>query len=90
MEIDEDGLELNVIVGEHDNPGFDDGPTQSGIIHSPVGIACRESSVYIAEHPIDDQGSIFIRLFQYLAGIKEFQSIWHLVSKAFGKLRGIK
>ena len=88
MEIDEDELELNVIVGEHDNPGFDDGPTQSRIIHSPVGIACRESSVYIAEHPTDDQGSI--RPFQYLADLKEFQSIWHLVSKAFRKPRGIK
>ena len=57
-EIDEDGLKLNVIVGEHDNRGFDDGPTQSGLIHSPVGIACRELSVYIAEYPTDVQGSI--------------------------------
>ena len=30
----------------------------------------------------DRQGCI--RLFQCLAGLKEFQSIWHLVSKAFG------
>ena len=67
---------------EYDNPGFDDGPTQSGFLHSPVGIVCRGSSVYIAEHPTDRQGSI--PLFQYLAGLKEFQSIWHLVHKAFG------
>ena len=52
------------------------------IIHSLVGIACVGSSVCIAEHPTDRQGSI--RLFQYLAGLNEFQSIWHLVSKAFG------
>ena len=83
MEIDEDGLELNVIVGHYDNPElFDDGPTQSGLLHSSVRITCRVSSVYITEHPNDRQGSI--RLFQYLAGLKEFQSIWHLVSKAFG------
>ena len=66
MEIDEDGLELNFIVGEYDNPGFDDGPTQSGLLHSPVGIASRGSSVYIAEHPTDRQGSIL--LFRHLAG----------------------
>ena len=66
----------------YDNPGFDDGPTQSRLIHSSVGIARRGSSVSIAEHFTDRQGCI--RLFQYLAGLKEFQLIWHLVSKAFG------
>ena len=80
MENDEDGLEFNVIVGQYNNPGFDDEPTQSRLLHSPVEIACGGSSVYIAEHPTDHQGSI--RLFQYLAGLKEFQSMWHLVSKA--------
>ena len=80
MEIYEDGL--GSIAGEYDNPKFDDGPTQSRLIHSPVGIAWGGSSVNIAEHFTDRQG--FIRLFQYLAGLKEFQSIWHLVSKAFG------
>ena len=79
-EIYEDGL--GSIVGEYDNPGFDDGPTQCRLIHSPVGIAWRGSSVYIAEHFTDRQGCI--PLIQYLAGLKEFQSIWHLVSKAFG------
>ena len=79
MEIDEDRLELNVIVGQYDNPRFNDRPTQSGLLHCPVRIACRGSSVYIAEHPTDCQGST--RLFQYLAGLKEFQSIWHLVGK---------
>ena len=81
MEIDEDGLELNVIVGQYDGPGFDDGPTQNGLLHSPVGIAHRGSSVDIAEDPTGRVGSI--RLFQYLAGLKEFKSIWHLVSKVF-------
>ena len=81
-EIDEDGLELNVIVGQYDNLGFDDGPRQSRLLHSPVGIVCRGSSVYIAEHPTDRQRSI--RPFHCLFGSKEFQSIWHLVSKAFG------
>ena len=81
MEIDEDGQ--GSIVGEYDNPGFDDGPTtQSRLIYSLVGIARRGSSVSIAEHFTDRQGCI--RLFQYLPGLKEFQSIWHLVSKAFG------
>ena len=56
MEIDEHGLELNVIAGEYDNQGFDDGPTQSGLIHSPVGIACSGSSVYIAEIPLIVKG----------------------------------
>ena len=82
MEIDEDGLELNVIVGQYDNPEFDDGPTQSGLLHSSVRITCRGSSVYITEHPNGRQESI--RRFQYLAGLKEFQSIWHLGSMAFG------
>ena len=80
MVIDEDGL--GSIVGEYDNPGFDDGPIQSRLIHSPIGIACRGLSVYNAEHFTDRQECI--RLFQYLAGLKEFQSIWHLLSKAFG------
>ena len=69
IEIDEDGL--GSIVGEYDNPGSDDGPTQSRLIHSPVGIAWRGSSVYIAEHFTDRQGCI--RLFQYLAALKEVQ-----------------
>ena len=77
---------MGSIVREYDNPGFDDGPTQSRLIHSPVGIACRESSVCIAEHFTDRKGCI--RLFQYLAGLKEFQSIWHPVSKAFGMVSG--
>ena len=68
VEIDEDGL--GNIVWEYDNAGSDDGPTQSRLIHSPVGIACRGSSVYIAEHFTDRQECI--RLFQYLAGLKEF------------------
>ena len=86
IEIDKDGLELK--VGEYDNPGFDNRPTQSELLQSPVGIACKRSSVYIAEHPTDRQG--FIRLFQYLAGLKEFQLIWHLVHKAFGKFSRIE
>ena len=53
MEIDEDALELNVVVGQYDNPEFDDGPTQSGLLHSSVRITCRGSSVYITEHPSD-------------------------------------
>ena len=56
MEIDEDGQ--GSIVGEYDNPGFDDGPTQSRLIHSPVGIARRGLSVSIAEHFTDRQGYI--------------------------------
>ena len=60
---------------------LDDGPTRSGLLHSSVRITCRGSSVYITEHPNGREG--FIRLFQYLAGLKEFQSIWHMVSKAF-------
>ena len=58
MEIDEERPELNVIVGKYYNQGFDNGPTQSGLLHSPVGIACRGSSVIIAEHQTDRQGSI--------------------------------
>ena len=38
---------MGSIVGEYDNPGFEEGPTQSRLIHSPVGIACRESSVIL-------------------------------------------
>ena len=73
MEIDEDGLELNVIVRQYDNPRLNSGSTQSRLLHSPIGIASRGLSVYIAEYPTDCQG--FIQLFQYLAGLKEFQSI---------------
>ena len=52
MEIDEDGLELNVIGGQYDNPGVDDGPPQSGVLHSPVGIACRVSSFISPSTPL--------------------------------------
>ena len=62
MEINEDGL--GSIVGEYDKPGFDNGPTQSRLIHSPVGNARRGSSVSVAEHFTDRQGCI--RLFQYI------------------------
>ena len=63
-------MKMNVIVGQYDNPRFDDGPTQNGLLHSPVGTACMGSSLYIAEHPADRQG--FIRLFQYLLVQKSF------------------
>ena len=53
-EIDEVGL--GNIIGEYDNPGFDDGLTHSRLLHSLVRIACRGSSVYIAEHFTDRQG----------------------------------
>ena len=53
IEIDEKGLEFNVIVGKYYNQGFDNGPTHGGLLHSPVGIACRGSSVCIAEHPTE-------------------------------------
>ena len=51
MEIDEDGLELNVTLRQYDNPAFDDGPTQSGLLPSPcqncmqriVCLYCRAS-----------------------------------------------
>ena len=70
-EIDEDGL--GSIVGEYDHAEFDDRPTQSRLIHSPVRIARRGSSVYIAQHFTYCQGCI--QLFQYLIGLKEFQLI---------------
>ena len=64
------------------SPRFDNGPTQSAFLNCPVGITCRESFNYIAEHPTDHQGSV--QVFKYLIGLKEFQLIWHTVSRAFG------
>ena len=68
MEIDEDGLG-SMITQDLTM----DQRTVDLSMHSPVGIACRGSSVYIAEHFTNRQGCI--RLFQYLVGLKEVQSI---------------
>ena len=84
MEIDEDALELNVSVGQYDNPEFDYGPTQSGLPHSSVRITCRGSSVYITEYSSDRQGSI--RLFQYLAGFKSFSQYGTWLARPLGWL----
>ena len=42
----------------------------------------KKQSIYVAEHPDDHQGSV--RVVQYLEGLKRFQVIWNLVTKAFG------
>ena len=82
VEICKDSLTANVISGHLDRKGFDDGPQLSSHLTSPAGLASRGSSVYIAEHPVDHQGSI--RVFQHLHGLKESQIIWHEVSRSFG------
>ena len=82
IEIDEDDLTSNVIAGQYNTSGFEDGPLEIARLNCPVGLACRGTSVYVAEHPDDHQGSV--RIVQYLEGLKRFQVIWNLVSKAFG------
>ena len=41
MEIDEPGLEFNIIVGRSDTPRFDDGPTQGDFLNYSVGMTCK-------------------------------------------------
>ena len=53
-----------------------------GLLNCPVGLSSRGTSIYVAEHPDDHQGSV--RIVQYLEGLKRCQVIWNLVSKAFG------
>ena len=73
---------VSIVAGKYDEQGFDDGPLELAFLNSPVGICCRGSSIYVAEHPKEHTGSI--RMIQNMKGLGEFQSIWREISAAFG------
>ena len=55
IEIDEDELTCKVIAGQYNTSEFEDGPLEIGLLNCPVGLSCRGTSIYVAEHPDDHQ-----------------------------------
>ena len=74
--------ELMTVVGRTNERGEDDGPT--GCLDSQVRIASRGEVIYIAEHPLELQGSI--RIFHTLEGLIHFQGIWNKIADVFGMI----
>ena len=73
---------MNVVIGFSGEAGVADGPLAKTRLTSPVGLACRGSSLYIAERPDEMQGAV--RVVQDLTGLIKFQSIWQGVARSFG------
>ena len=77
-----DGLELNVIIGSMITQDLTMNQHKVELSILLQEMNAEDRLFILPSIPLDRQGSI--RLCQYLAGLKEFQSIWHMVSKAFG------
>lgn len=75
---------LEVILGTPGCNGFQDGPVVQATITSPVGLAARGSTLYVAERPDNHQGAI--RVLSKLQGAINFKKIWGNIGKCFGQL----
>ena len=50
--------DLSVIAGKLDDDGTDDGPVETATFSSPSGLASKGEVLYIAEHPLKQQGAV--------------------------------
>ena len=76
--------ELKLLVGKIGESGFMDGPSATSTSTSPVGVASRDSTLYIAESPAEHQ--VPIRVFLNLEGLVIFKSIWRGIGHCFGMI----
>ena len=63
-------------LGIEDDPGQNDGPSESAKLFYPAGLAARGACLYIAEHPSEIQGAI--RMACSLQRLIRFQSKWRV------------
>ena len=76
-----DTRDVSVIAGKLDDDGTDDGPVETATFSS--GLASRGEVLYIAEHPLNQQGAVRLcihcqacKLPDYLAWVILFQWEW--------------
>ena len=62
---------MSLALGIQDDPGQNDGPSESAKLCYPAGLAARGARLYIAEHPSEIQGAI--RMARSLQGLIRFQ-----------------
>ena len=74
--------ELKLLVGKIGEKGFMNGPYATSTLTSPVVVAIRGSTLYIAESRAEHQGPI--RVFSNLEGLMTFKSIWYSIGYCFG------
>ena len=66
-ELNVDNRDVSVIAGKLDDDGTDDGPVETATFNSPSGLASRGEVLYIAEHPLNQQGAVRCKLPDNLA-----------------------
>ena len=49
---------MTLALGIEDDPGQNDGPSESAKLCYPAGLTARGACLYIAEHPLEIQGAI--------------------------------
>ena len=73
---------VSLALGIEDDPGQNDGPSESEKLCYPAGLAARDACLYIAEHPSEIQGAI--RMACSLQGLIRFQSTWREIAEGMG------
>ena len=73
---------VSLALGIEDDPGQNDGPSESAKLCYPAGLAARGACLYIAEHPSEIQGAI--RMAYSLEGLVRFQSTWREIAEGMG------
>ena len=72
------------LIGIKGVSGFSDGCSSVATLSSPVGLAARGSTLYIAEYPDMVDGAI--RVCSGLAGVVNFKTIWRDITSCFGMM----
>ena len=65
---------VSLALGIEDDPGQNDGPSESAKLCYPAGLTARGAYLYIAEHPWKIQRAI--RMACSIEGLVPFQSTW--------------
>ena len=70
---------MGLTLGIEDDPGQNDGPSESAKLCYPAGLTARGACLYIAEHPSEIQGAI--RMACSIEGLVGFQSKWREIAE---------
>ena len=75
---------MAILLGDPGKYGYEDGPPEKAKLVSPVGLCFRGWTLYIAENPLDFQGSI--RVYSKLTDLIYFKQVWQKIPRSFGIL----
>ena len=70
---------VSLALGIEDDPGQNDGPSESAKLCYPAGLTARGACLYIAEDPSEIQGTI--RMACSIEGLARFQSTWREIAE---------